>query len=151
MASGGARPVRTNTQAKPVSGPGKLSERTDMAPQGAKYIPGGKYGEGKALMEQQTSAPMAGAATPKPSMTPVMATAPQGKLTGLFDPTNRPDEPVTAGLPIGPGRSPEPQLAGEFDMINKYLPALESMASQADAPPAFVALVNYVKVNGQKL
>lgn len=150
MARGGNRPVRTNTEAKPVSGPGKLSQRTDMAPQGAKYIPGGKYGEGKALMEQQMSAPMAGSATPKPTA-PVLQSAPKGKLTGLFDPTTRPDEPVTAGLPIGPGRSPEPQLAGEYDMINKYLPALEAMASQKDAPPAFVALVNYVKVNGQKL
>jgi hypothetical protein len=28
-------------------------------------------------------------------------------LTGLFEPTTRPDEPVTAGNPFGPGPGPE--------------------------------------------
>lgn len=76
-----------------VSGPGALSRRTDGGPtQGAMPIPsGGQYGERKALQELQTSAKMAGNATP------------QRKVTGLFEPTQRPDEPVTAGAPVGPG------------------------------------------------
>ena len=133
----------------PVSGPGKLSRRTDGGPtQGAKYMAGsGKYGEGKALMEAQQSAPMSGG-TPAPA--PVAVPAPQSPLQGLFAPTQRPDEPVTAGVPVGPGESPVPIPAGNYDMINKYMPALETMAAQPDAPETFKAFVNYVKVESQK-
>ena len=51
----------------PVSGPGKLSRRTDGGPtQGAKYMGGGQYGESTQLMQQQQAAPMSAAAkTPK--------------------------------------------------------------------------------------
>lgn len=85
---GGKRPVRTNSQAKPVSGPGKLSQRTDMIPSNPNV-----YGDRKAMQETMSGAPMAKAA-PMPTPSPVV---------GLFEPTNRPDEPVTAGNPMGPG------------------------------------------------
>lgn len=38
--------------------------------------------------------------------TPPIGPAP-GELPSLFDETARPDEPVTAGLPIGPGAGPD--------------------------------------------
>jgi hypothetical protein len=140
----------------PVSGPGKLSRRTDGGPssksavQGMREMSGGgKYGERKALQETQAGAPMAG--NPMPTQSPVMAAVPSGPpVAGLFDPSQRPNEPVTAGLPVGPGRSPEPQMAGTYDMIVKYMPALELMASQQDAPESFKALVNYVKVTAEQ-
>jgi hypothetical protein len=110
---------------------------------------GGKYGERKALQEAQAGAPMAG--NPMPTQSPVMTSVPSGPpVPGLFDPSQRPNEPVTAGLPVGPGRSPEPQMAGTYDMIVKYMPALELMASQQDAPESFKALVNYVKVTAEQ-
>jgi len=53
----------------------------------------------------------AGTATPPPQ-----GPAP-GTLGGLLDPTARPDEPLTAGLPIGPGPGPNPATpTGDPDM-----------------------------------
>jgi hypothetical protein len=90
---GGKRPVRTNTQAKPVSGPGALSQRTDMMTASDPNV----YGDRKATEELMAGAQMA-KQQPMPSAPP---------LTGLFEPTTRPDEPVTAGNPFGPGPGPE--------------------------------------------
>lgn len=85
-----------------VSGPGKFSRRTDGAPsedsmkQAARYVSGGEYGDGQEMMAIQQGAPMAAAPeTPRRSVTPLSA------------PTERPDEPVTAGAPVGPGPGPE--------------------------------------------
>jgi hypothetical protein len=143
----------------PVSGPGKLSRRTDGGPSSKSAIQGmremsggGKYGERKALEETQAGAPMAG--NPVPQSAPVAPTSsavPSGPVTGLFDPTERPGEPVTAGLSVGPGESPPRQMAGTYDMIIKYMPALELMASQNDAPESFRALVKYVKVTAEQV
>jgi len=141
----------------PVSGPGKLSRRTDGGPssksavQGVREMSGGgKYGERKALEETQAGAPMQG--NPVQAQAPVMAAMPSGQpAAGLFDPTERPNEPVTSGLSVGPGRTPQPQMAGNYDMIMKYMPALELMASQDDAPEPFKALVQYVKVTAEQV
>jgi len=85
----------------PSSGPGALSQRTDGGPaQGAKYIPGLPYGQGQETYNQQTAAPMAAAqpAPAAPTLPPMMS---------LNDPTQRPDEPLTAGLDIGEGPGSE--------------------------------------------
>lgn len=100
---------RTPNNPAPVSGPGQLSRRTDGGPasQTPAYIAGGNYGDGQELMDLQGSAPMA--ATPS-----IQATAPRRvsanangasgvAATPLFSPTQRPDEPITAGAPFGPG------------------------------------------------
>jgi hypothetical protein len=141
----------------PVSGPGKLSRRTDGGPSSKSAIQGmremsggGKYGERKALEEAQLGAPMAG--NPVQTQAPVMSSAPSGSpAVGLFDPSERPNEPVTSGLPVGPGRTPAPAMSGNYDMIMKYMPALELMASQEDAPEPFRALVKYVKVTAEQV
>jgi hypothetical protein len=88
---GGKRPVRTNSQAKPVSGPGRLSQRTDMVNSDPNV-----YGDRKATQELMSSAPMAKAQQ-----------MPASPVTGLFSPTERPNEPVTTGNPLGPGAGPE--------------------------------------------
>lgn len=85
----------------PMSGPGALSQRTDGGPaQGAKYISGLPYGQGQETYNQQTAAPMA-AAEPAPAA----PTLPS--MLSLNDPTQRPDEPLTAGLDIGEGPGSE--------------------------------------------
>ena len=89
---GGKRPVRTNSQAKPVSGPGALSQRTDMVNSDPNV-----YGDRKATQELMSGAPMA-KAQPVPAPRPV---------TGLFEPTQNPNEPVTTGNPMGEGAGPE--------------------------------------------
>ena len=89
---GGKRPVRTNSQAKPVSGPGALSQRTDMMTASDPNV----YGDRKATEELMSGAPMAKQEqVSKPS------------ITELFAPTQRPNEPVTAGNPMGDGAGPE--------------------------------------------
>lgn len=140
-----------------VSGPGKLSRRTDSGPssksavQGVREMSGGgKYGERKALKETQSGAPMQG--NSMPTQAPAMAAMPSREpAVGLFDSTQRPNEPVTSGLSVGPGRTPQPQMAGDYDMIVKYMPALELMASQDDAPESFKALVRYVRVTAEQV
>jgi hypothetical protein len=89
---GGKRPVRTKTQAKPVSGPGRLSQRTDMVASDPNV-----YGDRKAMQETMSAAPMA-KAEPVPTAPPI---------TSLFSETERPNEPVTTGNPLGPGAGPE--------------------------------------------
>ncbi len=85
----------------PMSGPGALSQRTDGKPaQGAKYISGLPYGQGQETYNQQTAAPMA-AAQPMPAA----PTLPP--MLSLNDETQRPDEPLTAGLDIGEGPGSE--------------------------------------------
>ena len=88
----------------PVSGPGSLSRRTDG--QGARYIPGGEYGEGQEMMDLQTSAPMSKAAPqprPRRGRSAGQIVNENMRPTPLFAPTERPDEPITAGAPFGPG------------------------------------------------
>ena len=85
----------------PMSGPGALSQRTDGGPaQGAKYISGLPYGQGQETYNQQTAAPMAaGQAMPSaPTLPPMLS---------LNDETQRPDEPLTAGIDIGEGPGSE--------------------------------------------
>lgn len=78
-----------------VSGIGSMAKRTDLnvSKQPARYISGLPYGQGQATYDQQTAAPMAG--TP-----PIEGLMP---VTGITAPTQRPEEPITAGVDFGPG------------------------------------------------
>ena len=72
-------------------------QRTDlnMAPSA---VPGQTYGEAGAQMAAQRAVPMGAPAAPKaPTVAP-------GQYGPLDRPTERPNEPVTAGAPFGPGR-----------------------------------------------
>ena len=92
----------------PVSGPGALSQRTDggakdgmqPATQAPKYMPGLGYGKGGEQMKQQQAAPLAG--NPMPAMP-----APTVQAVPLSAPTQRPNEPITAGIDRGPGPGSE--------------------------------------------
>jgi hypothetical protein len=127
----------------PVSGPGALSRRTDGGPvQAAKEMSaGGKYGERKALQELQQSAPMQGNSIP--SVPTPSISAPRTPVTNLFAPTERPNEPITAGAPTGAGRTPEP--VGQYAMIEKYMPQLDVLASRDDSPESFKIFLGLVK------
>jgi hypothetical protein len=117
--------MRRPASPAPVSGPGSLSQRTDG--QGARYIAGGEYGEGQEMMDLQTSAPMAKSPEVRPRR---RAAAPPAVEMGpaptpLFAPTQRPDEPITAGAPFGPGpgptaRTPMSSLAGTLEKLLPY-------------------------------
>jgi hypothetical protein len=138
MASGGYRPQRVNTEAVAVSGPGKLSQRTDMIPSG------GTYGSRKANEEIMSGAAMpAGtkSASGTPSSPPRISATP---VTGLFEPSQN-SNPVTDGYPFGPGATPEPQIPEKYAMLRSYTDRLDSMASQPDAPEAFRRFWDYTK------
>lgn len=105
----------------PVSGPGALSQRTDGGPTQAQMLPtGGEYGSRQEMQAIQSGAPLAA----KPA------------LPGLGDPSARPDEPITAGAPVGPG--PGPLAAGILDdqqATNQQLaPLLQSLELIANQP-----------------
>lgn len=82
-----------------VSGIGSMSKRTDLnvSKQPARYISGMPYGQGQATYEQQTAAPMAA--------NPLAEVA--SEITPITAPTQRPDEPLTAGMDFGPGAGSE--------------------------------------------
>ena len=82
-----------------VSGAGSMSKRTDLnvSKQPTRYISGMSYGEGQATYEQQRAAPMA--ANP---LAQVLS-----EITPLTAPTQRPDEPITAGMDFGAGPGSE--------------------------------------------
>jgi len=90
-----------------VSGPGSTSKRTDLnvSRQPVRYMANGSYGEGQELLSLQQGADMAGQ-TPsmgvatRPAAAAFAATSP---ITQLTAPTERPNEPQTAGMPFGPG------------------------------------------------
>lgn len=139
---------RTPRNPAPVSGPGAMSRRTDGGPAAAQYVPGMPYGEGQDFYDLQTSSPL-GAPAAKPRMRSGN-NAPQGGLVPFGAPTERPDEPVTAGNPMGPGPGPEvlplapPPAARDTAVIAKYLPQLRALAATGDAPAGFKAFVQYL-------
>ena len=142
MARGG---YRKPANPAPVSGPGKLSRRTDGGPiQGAKEISsGGKYGERKELAELQSGAAMQG--NPTPSMPTPQVSPPREPITNLFAPTERPQEPVTAGSPVGPGRTPQVNQQGRYVVVSKYMDTLREMAANESAPESFKTFFKYVE------
>lgn len=77
------------------------SNRTDLN-QTPRAVPGQTYGEAGAQIAAQQAVPMAGPGTQP---------APQSPMPGpLTSPTSRPNEPLTAGIPTGPGPGPESLL-----------------------------------------
>jgi len=144
MARGG---YRKPSNPAPVSGPGKLSRRTDGgagSKQAMKEIRTGKYGESKALMEQQQGAPLAGNPAPNPQVK-----APVNPVTPLFAPTQRPTEPVTEGMPFGPGGTTPPTAEFKSPAM-KYMSTLEALAVQDDAPASFKAFVRALKAKASQ-
>ena len=82
---------------KGVSGPGKFAKRTDLQVQSTGYGEGVQYDQNKA------GAPLAEA-----RKSPLLSEAPQvpgekPTIPGLYDKTQRPNEPITAGIDMGPG------------------------------------------------
>jgi len=140
----------------PVSGPGALSQRTDGR-QGARYMAGGEYGEGQDMMDLQTSAPMSeAAAQPRPRQPRSGRQVVEEGMspTPLFAPTERPDEPITAGAPFGPGPGPAAPTQGgrgatpaNLEVLSRYLPVMRQVATGADTPDRFKALVRFLEGN----
>lgn len=146
--SGGYRPTapQNNTGVSATGGAGSKDGQPN------RYISGGKYGEGKALMEQQQGAAMsAGPATGAVSMN--MAGAQGNPIGTLLDPTSNPSEPITAGVDFGPGPGSD-ALPSNISantrpdenkaIVQKYLPTLLNAANLPDTPDSYKRFVNYL-------
>lgn len=121
---GGYRKPTANAS-NAVSGPGALSQRTDGNATAPAAAPGGDYGKRKAI-EQQVSA---GGGLPK-----------QNRIAppNVFAPTENPGEPITAGVPIGPGEQPT-VISDNTDVILQAL-------YQTNPSPIILELINNRKV-----
>lgn len=104
---------RTPGSPAPVSGPGQLSQRTDGGPQQVlSEVSGLAYGENQGLEDLQSAAPMSASgqttarATRRGGSGRAAQRAASSPMVPLMAPTQRPDEPVTAGAPFGPGAGP---------------------------------------------
>ena len=69
--------------------------------QAVRRIPGVTYGDQDALVEQQKIAPLPKVSSPK-------VQAPRGQMVqeDIFESSRFGNEPITSGLPIGPGQGP---------------------------------------------
>lgn len=76
--------------------------------QAVRRIPGMAYGEQQALTQQQQAAPLPKATTPQAQGQSVRPRRSMPQMD-IFAATERPSEPVTSGLPFGPGINPQPQ------------------------------------------
>jgi len=85
---------------KGVSGPGKYAKRLDR-------IPANQYGDQKDIAEIASGAPIARTPDTRPTPASRIQEATQGTaatpVTPLFAPTQRPEEPITAGIDMGAG------------------------------------------------
>lgn len=119
-----------------VSGPGKFAKRVDL-----QYKPDA-YGDGVAMQQQKAGAPLATARkSPLLSQAPqVPTTAPApAPLAGLYDATQRPDEPITHGVNVGPGGGSD-VLSSQSQTQTQYESAYQMFQAMAQNPNASPSL-----------
>lgn len=146
MAKGGYRPTapQNNTGVSSTGGAGSKDGQPN------RYISGGKYGEGQALMQQQQGATMAqapaptGSPAPEPQMPPLETLTDNigGKYSDITD-------GGAFGSPIGPDAMPKNISANtrpdeNIAIVKQYLPDLLQAASYKGAPDSFKRFVNYL-------
>ena len=107
-----------------VSGPGKFSKRTDGL-----SFQSTEYGSGVENTANKAGAPLASTPDVRPTSRSEMGMAPSQMepVTPLYAPSSRPDEPITAGIAMGPGPGPEIMGAAQIrvktsDTLAKLLP-----------------------------
>ena len=129
------------------SGPGKFAKRTDR--QGAKRLPDAGYGEQKEFQNMQAGAPMAKA----PTQRMPMGGNPLGNVVPLTAPSQRPGEPVTAGVDAGPGpgreilglKSPTETTLQDLSKLAKYMPLMMQYADSPQSSGTMKAFVRYLR------
>ena len=150
MPSGGNRPTapQNNYSVSATGGSGNSGR------QAAQAMTGGQYGENKDMMDLQTSAPLNASPTmPQGPVTPSMGRpqmAPSNTpVVPLDAPTDRPNEPVTTGIDMGPGQGSEVMYANDTTLNaedrQRMLTALPTLAILAESPSASNAFRNYVR------
>lgn len=126
---------------KGVSGPGKYAKRLDR-------IPANFYGDQSQIANIASGAPLA--KTPSARPLPGGQVAPNTPVTPLFAPSERPQEPITNGIDMGPGAGSEALMMNQIqqsdsDIVAQYLPSLTALAAQPDSPDTFRSFVRYLQ------
>lgn len=150
MPSGG---YRKPEKPAAVSGPGKYSARTDGKPgtQPVRALPDAGYGEQAEFTGLQQQAPLADSQGVQSAPPQSAARASSVPVPVPFtEPSQRPDEPVTAGIPAGEGPGPEalaPPGPTSVDVarLAQWLPLLEPHARTTDSSPQFRQLVTMIQ------
>ena len=138
---------------RPPGGPGKFSERNEKT-QAVKAPglddPSMQYGDVQAAQASQRAVPIPNA--PRPQARPQNLAPGAGGPAPLPDhifgmPSSRPEEPVTDGLGIGPGRGPEalntqPEDPDDRDLLIRYLEKLAYEADSAEAQEVLYEIRN---------
>lgn len=114
-----------------VSGPGALSARTDGGP-----ISGMPSTGPNSPAAAQLAASVMSDASAQPG--PAAPMPGPGQLPPLDRPTERPDEPLTAGAGMAP---PAQMTADQAVRLRAYLPVLIQLASTEEASPALKSYV----------
>ena len=105
-----------------ASGPGKYAVRSDKLTMGSTG-----YGEGVETEAIKSGAPLANTPDVNPARAgDVREAATQAPVTGLFAPSERPNEPITAGIAMGAGAGPE-ALVMRQQMTEKYSDTLAKL------------------------
>jgi len=131
-----------------ASGPGKYAVRSDKLSMGST-----SYGEGVETQALKSGAPLANTPDVRGARAAdVRNAASQAPVTELFAESERLNEPITAGIPQGAGVGPEGLAMnqiqqGESDIIARYMPALDAMASAPDTPQSFRIFVRSLQGN----
>jgi hypothetical protein len=105
------------------AGPGKFSKRTDKLEMGSTA-----YGEGVETQAIKSGAPLAKTPDTRPARAgDVREAAAQGPVTELYAPSQRPDEPITAGIDAGPGPGASAMMMNPIteklsDVLAKMIP-----------------------------
>jgi hypothetical protein len=116
-----------------VSGPGPYAKRTDLSYQSQSYGDGVAYEAAKS-----------GAALSTAPKNPMLSQAPQVPtkqlpVTGLYDQTQRPEEPVTHGIDLGAGGGSN-VLAMQDKGAGQYQNAYQMFQTMAQDPNASPSL-----------
>lgn len=116
--------------------------------------PGKAYSNRTDMMtnyDMEAGTPAAGGVKAPAQGAPVLPVYPD-QIPSLTTPTMRPDEPVTAGLPVGPGAGPEamtnydPRLT-ETQALKRWLPLLEPIGRQPETPDSVRTLIRYIRAS----
>jgi hypothetical protein len=105
-----------------VSGPGKYSVRTDSLRMGST-----SYGEGIDTAAIKSGAPLASTPDQRPMPAAEVRDAAMAPVTGLYDPSSRPNEPITTGIDLGAGAGSQALMMAKSsertsDILAKMLP-----------------------------
>ena len=136
-----------------AAGPGKYSVRTDGL-----TLPSQAYGEGVETAAIKSGAPLA---KTQDAVRVTGATRPTSRAeqVRLYDETQRPQEPITSGIPLGEGPGPEalgmrPQMQAQEEddlrfraAIKDYMPVLAYVSSLPNTSPETRRVIRQLRDN----